>query len=68
MIQDFLFIATADGTLFPPTCNLFYCYIDMRLQTEEPVPESLNISWILMANKLRYQTIFLLFEVVCIVY
>lgn len=43
MIQDFLFIATADGTLFPPTYNPSYCYIDMRLQTKEPAPESHNL-------------------------
>lgn len=43
LIQDFIFIATADGTLFPPTYNPFYCYTDMRLQTEEPVPESHNL-------------------------
>lgn len=30
MIKDVLFIATADGTLFPPTQNLFYSFTDIR--------------------------------------
>lgn len=43
MSQDFLFLAAADGTVFPPTYNPFCCYADMRLQTKEPAPESHNL-------------------------